>query len=105
MSKVNNITFCRDKYKNREDFENAIKTAVMLLLEAEYVMTVRYDEKGLGIVVIEYSPAEREFGYPYPYWLDPMKEDVTELVTYEEDKNELTTLTEDERKLLYNYNE
>lgn len=105
MSKVNDITICRDKYKTREDFENAIKSAVMLLLDAEYVMTVRYDEKGLGIVVIEYSPADREFGCPYPYWLDPMKEDVTELVTYEEDKCELTTLTEDERKLLYNDNE
>lgn len=105
MSKVNDIIICRDKYKTREDFENAIKSAVMLLLDAEYVMTVRYDEKGLGIVVIEYSHAEREFGYPYPYWLDPMKEDVVELTTYEEYKSQLTTLTEDERKLLYNDNE
>ena len=105
MSKVNDIIICRDKYKTREDFENAIKSAVMLLLDAEYVMTIRYDEKGLGIVVIEYSPADREFGYPYPYWLDPMKEDITELTTFEEDRNELTTLTEDERKLLYNDNE
>ena len=105
MKKINNITICRHKYTKREDFENAVKSAVMLLLDAEYVMTVRYDEKGLGIVVIEYSYANREYGYPYPYWLDPMKEDVTELTTYEEDKNELTTPTEDEKKLLYNYNE
>ena len=84
MSKVNDITICRDKYKTREDFENAIKSAVMLLLDAEYVMTVRYDEKGLGIVVIEYSYADREFGYPYPYWLDPMKEDVIEVTRDDE---------------------
>ena len=86
MSKVNDITICRDKYKTREDFENAIKTAVMLLLEAEYVMTVRYDEKGLGIVVIEYSYENREFGCPYPYWLDPMKEDVVEIAETEDDE-------------------
>lgn len=89
MSKVNDITICRDKYKTREDFENAIKSAVMLLLDAEYVMTVRYDEKGLGIVVIEYSPAEREYGYPYPYWLDPMNEDVVEIDETEGDEQEI----------------
>ena len=84
MKKINNITICRHKYTKREDFENAVKTAVMLLLDAEYVMTIRYDEKGLGIVVIEYSPAEREYGYPYPYWLDPQKEDVIEVAKDDE---------------------
>ena len=84
MNKVNDITICRDKYKTREDFENAIKTAVMLLLEAEYVMTVRYDDKPSGIVVIDYSHADREFGYPYPYWLDPQKEDVIEVAEDDE---------------------
>ena len=84
MSKVNDITICRDKYKTREDFENAIKSAVMLLLDAEYVMTVRYDDKPSGIVVIDYSHADREFGYPYPYWLDPQKEDVIEVAEDDE---------------------
>ena len=84
MKKINNITICRHKYTKREDFENAVKTAVMLLLDAEYVMTIRYDEKGLGIVVIEYSPAEREYGYTYPYWLDPQKEDVIEVAKDDE---------------------
>ena len=42
----------------------------MLLLEAEYIMTVRYDEKGLGIVCIDFDYADRSYGGPYPYWID-----------------------------------
>lgn len=84
MKKINNITICRHKYTKREDFENAVKSAVMLLLDAEYVMTVRYDDKPSGIVVIDYSHADREFGYPYPYWLDPQKEDVIEVAENDE---------------------
>lgn len=71
MNKVNSIVICRDKYKSQEEFRNAIRDAVMLLLDAEYVMTVRYDEKGLGIVVIDYNYGEQEFGDAYPYWLMP----------------------------------
>ena len=71
MNKVNELVICRDKYKSQEEFENAIRDAVMLLLNAEYVMTVRYDEKGLGIVVINYNYSEQEFGDAYPYWLMP----------------------------------
>ena len=84
MKKINNITICRHKYTKREDFENAVKSAVRLLLDAEYVMTVRYDDKPSGIVVIDYSHADREFGYPYPYWLDPQKEDVIEVAEDDE---------------------
>jgi hypothetical protein len=69
MNKVNSIVICRDKYNSWEEFENAIKNAVMVLLNNDYIMTVRYDEKGLGIVVINYS--EQEFGDAYPYWLLP----------------------------------
>jgi hypothetical protein len=34
-------------------------------------MTVRCDEKGLGIVAIEYNEADQEIGADYPYWLSP----------------------------------
>lgn len=71
MNKVNQLVICRDKYKSQEEFENAIRDAVMLLLNAEYIMTVRYDEKGLGIVVIDYNYGEQEYGDAYPYWLMP----------------------------------
>lgn len=71
MSKVNSIVICRDKYDSQEEFENAIKDAVMVLLDNDYIMTVRYDEKGLGIVAIEYNYGDQTFGDAYPYWLTP----------------------------------
>lgn len=71
MNKVNEIVICRDKYNSQEEFENAIKDSVMLLLNAEYVMTIKYDEKGMGIVVIRYNYDNQEYGDAYPYWLMP----------------------------------
>ena len=71
MKSVNSIVICRDKYNSQEEFENAIRDAVMLLLNAEYIMTIRYNEKGLGIVVIDYNYGNQEFGDAYPYWLMP----------------------------------
>ena len=82
MKRVNEIVICRNEYKTKEDFENAIKDAVMVLLNNNYIMTVRYDEKGLGIVVIDYNPIQKEFGEPYPYWLT---EDELESVTWEDE--------------------
>lgn len=71
MHKVNRITVCRDEYKSKEEFENAIKDAVMVLLNNNYIMTVRYDEKGLGIVAIDYNYTDQAYGDAYPYWLMP----------------------------------
>ena len=71
MSDINNITICRDTYKTQEDFENAIKKAVMVLLDNEYIMTVRYDEPGLGIVCIDFEHDDPSIGCHYPYWLSP----------------------------------
>lgn len=71
MHKVNRITVCREEYKSKEEFENAIKDAVMVLLNNNYIMTVRYDEKGLGIVAIDYNHNDQAFGDAYPYWLLP----------------------------------
>ncbi len=66
--KVNRIVFCKDKYKTEEEFWSAINTAIRLLLDAEYITVVRYDEKELGIVVIEYNYADKSYGCPYPVW-------------------------------------
>ena len=71
MHKVNRITVCRDGYKSKEEFENAIKDAIMVLLNNDYIMTVRYDEKGLGIVAIDYNYSDQAYGDSYPYWLLP----------------------------------
>ena len=69
MKDVNCIAICRDYYHTREEWENAIKEMVILLLENRQIMTVRYDEPGLGIVQIEFNPDRPEWGCHYPYWL------------------------------------
>ena len=65
---VNRLTICRNNYKSEEEFRNAINTSVNLLIDAEYVLVIQYDEKGLGIVTIDYSYADRSLGAPYPIW-------------------------------------
>lgn len=69
MKEVNSIAICRENYKSQEEFEQAVKATVMLLLNANYIMTVRYDEPSLGIIVIEYNPADESWGCHYPHWL------------------------------------
>ena len=71
MNNVNSIVICRNNFESQEEFENAIRDAVMVLLNNDYIMTVRYDEKGLGIVVIDFESDNQEFGGAYPYWLLP----------------------------------
>ncbi len=75
MNSVNRITICKDKYKTQDDFENVIKKAIMLLLDNGYIMTVRYDEPGLGIVCLDYNYADRSFGTDYPVWLSPEEQE------------------------------
>ena len=71
MNKVNELLLCRENYESQEEFEDEIKKAVMLLLNANYIITVRYDEKGFGIIAIEYESANQASGGYYPYWLMP----------------------------------
>ena len=71
MNKVNELVICRKQYDSAEEWENAIKKAILLLLDAGYIMTVRYDEPGLGIVCIEYDSADEKLGGPQPCWLRP----------------------------------
>lgn len=73
MNNVNRITICKNNYHNQEDFENAVKKAIMVLLDNNYIMSVDYDanDKEMGIVVIDYDYADKEYGGSYPYWLLP----------------------------------
>lgn len=71
MKDVNTLVICRDSYKSVEQWHDAVKTAVMLLLDADQILTVRYDEKGLGIVCIDFNPDNEEYGSDYPYWMSP----------------------------------
>lgn len=83
MNKVNELILCRDEYNSQEEFEDEIKKAVMLLLNANQIMTIRYDEKGLGIVAIEYKYDDQSYSDYYPYWLSPEE---IESVIYNEDR-------------------
>lgn len=71
MRNTNGITICRDNYSTREEWETAIGRMVVELLKNRQIMTVRYDEPGLGIVDIEFNPDRQEWGEDYPYWLSP----------------------------------
>lgn len=85
MRRNNSIVICRDTYETQEDFQNAIRDAIMVLLNNDYVMTVDYDEKGLGIVAIDYNYSNQEFGTPYPYWLTIEE---AESIAWENEKDE-----------------
>lgn len=85
MNKVNELVLSREDYESQEEFENEIKKAVMLLLNANQIMTVRYDEKGLGIIVIEYKYADQSYGDYYPYWLSP---DEIESVLFDDERGD-----------------
>ena len=83
MNKVNELVLCRENYESQEEFEDEIKKAVMLLLNADQIMTIRYDEKGLGIVAIEY--ADQSYSDYCPYWLLP---DEIESVIFDEERGQ-----------------
>ena len=87
MNKVNELVLCREDYDCQEEFENEIKKAVMLLLNANQIMTIRYDEKGFGIVAIEYKYADQSYGDYYPYWLSPEE---FESVIFDDEKENST---------------
>ncbi len=71
MNRVNEIVICRNNFDSEGAFKNAVRDAIMVLLDNDYIMTVRYDEKGLGIVAIEYNYGDKSFGDYYPHWLLP----------------------------------
>ena len=69
--RVNDIVICRERFGSKEEFEDAVKRVVMVLLENDYIMTIKYDEPGLGIVWIQYDDADEAMGSYYPTWLLP----------------------------------
>ena len=71
MADVNTLELIRDNYDSKEEFENAITTAVTLLLDANYIMTIRCDEKHMGTICINYNHKDQSLGCKYPYWLSP----------------------------------
>ena len=70
---VNRLTVCRNDYQSNKDFRNAVKKAVMALLDNDNIMTVKYDccDKDMGVVIIDFNPADESYGFDYPHWLSP----------------------------------
>ena len=69
MMDNNTLVLRKDSYKTSYDFEDAIKKAITLLIDAEYIMTVSYEDA--GIARIDYNYADKSYGCDYPYWLSP----------------------------------
>lgn len=69
MKRVNQLVLCRSNYESSSTFNQAMIEAIRVLLENDYIMTIKYDEKGLGIVVIDYEDNDPALGGPYPFWL------------------------------------
>lgn len=85
MANVNRIAICKEDYGSTEEFKNTIRDAIMLLLDANYETAVRYDEKGLGIVVIEFdNDRNLAYGNSLPYWLSPEE---YESVVWDDERN------------------
>ena len=79
---VNNITICRENFKSNGAFKAAVSRAISVLLENNYIMTVRWDEKGLGILSIDFNYDDQSYGSKYPYWLLP--EEIEQVEEFEE---------------------
>lgn len=71
MNDVNRLTLCKEDYDSEDELFETLKNAVKLLIDAGYIMTIRYDDKGLGIICIDYDYADQSYGCHYPYWLSP----------------------------------
>lgn len=66
---INELVIQQKDYESKEDFDDAIKKAVTCLLDNDYIMTVRYDEKCFGIAVIEFETNDLSIAQKSPYWL------------------------------------
>lgn len=66
---MNKLVICKDYYGSNEEFENAVRDAVWILLKNRQIMTVRYDEPSLGIVAIDYDCDNQSYGCDYPHWI------------------------------------
>lgn len=82
MFDYNVLEITRKDYDTKEEFANAVRDAVMVLLNNRYIMTV--DDDG-ETVAICYNPAKESYGCDYPRWLSPEE---WESVEVEEEEDE-----------------
>ena len=65
------ITFAKKDKETKEELFQRVGTFLNMLLEEGYIAVVRYDEPGLGIVVIEFEHDEglEYWGCNNPMWI------------------------------------
>lgn len=66
----NQMTICRDDFKDEAAFRKAIGDAVNVLLENNYNINIYYDDIGVGVVCIGFDYKEEILAGRYLYWLD-----------------------------------
>lgn len=69
MNKVNTLVLCEEDYSSKEEWQQEIGKAAMLLSHAGYIMVAHLEET--GIFRIDYEYVDKEYGCVYPYWLSP----------------------------------
>ena len=83
------IVFCMDEFGGtKEGLFEAVAQQLRLLLESNHVAVVRYDEPGLGIVIIDFEHDEYfdAWGIANPYWIT--EEELWSLENSEEEEEE-----------------
>lgn len=66
MNNIDTVVFTEENCGDK--LWQMVGEQVKLLCQSNHIVVVKEEEQ--GIVVIEYQTANREFGCPYPYWLD-----------------------------------
>ena len=72
---TNKLTICRSTYATPEGFRNAVRDAVLLLLNNHYILTIVFSDEEMSTVSIQYDYSDKEIGQMYPIWTQKVLED------------------------------
>lgn len=77
MNQHETIIFKKKERETKEELFRRVGEQLRLLLEENYLAVVRYDEPGLGIVVIEFGHDDNlvHWGCNRPVWVTPEEEE------------------------------
>jgi len=94
--KVNEIVFCRKDDETKEELFQRVGEQLKLLLGAGYLAVVRYDEPGIGVIVIEYQHDENldYWGCVQPMWVTP--EEAEKIICMRENNCNREVILDDE---------
>lgn len=82
MNNYNILEISKNDYGSKEELANAVRDAVMVLLNNRYIATIEDDGEA---VVIYYNPDNEAYGCDYPRWLSPEE---WESIEVEEEESE-----------------